>query len=233
MSELRPTLASVTRLLRPGSGIDAEKLDRGPTDYAAQLARYIRDPSTIRARCMNEWGRAPSVGEIRALMANAARERSAYRREWEKLGENEADESDFCVRPTPFAIAEQQAAIKRAANTLPFNAEAIMARKSVAPADTFLTSTIIISKVARVMKLTAADITGPSRLAHISRARKVVAYVLRQRGLSYPQIAARMNRNDHTTARHMAMSFEAAADERMRWIAAQFAPAALDESEVA
>lgn len=234
MTALRPRIASVTALLHSGSGIDAKKLGKGPASYVSQLARYIRDPSTIRARCMNEWGRAPSINEIRVLMANEERKRSTYRREWEKLGEDEADENDFCVRPTPFAVSEQLAAVHRAANTLPFDAQAIIAAPSSNDGMAFLNSATIIAKVARIMKVTPDDIAGPSRKARIVSARKVVTYILRQRGWSFPKIATRLNRSDHTSAVHYFKSFEAKADERMRWIAAQFMPAeAVDESEAA
>lgn len=48
--------------------------------------------------------------------------------------------------------------------------------------------------------MTAAEILGTSRVRHVAHARHVAAAVIRfETPLSLPQIAALMNREDHTT----------------------------------
>lgn len=51
-----------------------------PISYAAQLASYISDPSTIRARVLDEYGRAPTIEQCRNLRAQKVREKEVINR---------------------------------------------------------------------------------------------------------------------------------------------------------
>lgn len=54
--------------------------------------------------------------------------------------------------------------------------------------------------VARRFYIKPDDITGPSRLRHISKARAVVVHLMRYKhNMSYPHIAKFINRSDHTS----------------------------------
>jgi|GEM_PF-6302440 len=55
-----------------------------PFAYAARLARYISDPSTIRARTLDQWGHAPSKEQCASLRAEAIKDRQEYREEAER-----------------------------------------------------------------------------------------------------------------------------------------------------
>lgn len=61
------------------SGMTVEP-SRNSMQYARRLVSYIKDPSTVRARVLEEWSSCPSVEEIRKM-----------RKEWEEL-------NDHCVR---------------------------------------------------------------------------------------------------------------------------------------
>lgn len=52
--------------------------EESPLAYAARLAKYISDPSTIRVRTLDHWGRAPSVTECAGLRKAAMREREVF-----------------------------------------------------------------------------------------------------------------------------------------------------------
>jgi len=93
------TLACPTSFLhRAGGGIPRDRSEEGPLAYAAQLARYIKDASTIRAHVMSHYGRAPSLDRIRHLQAAETEHAREYRRASEMLGMAE-EAKDFRVRP--------------------------------------------------------------------------------------------------------------------------------------
>ena len=93
--------------------------------------------------------------------------------------------------------------------------------KAIEAARTPKTPSEIIAAVAAEFGLTAQDIIGKGRTCDLTRPRQVVAYVLRERGNSYPMTAKHMRRKDHTTPRSHALNFEKSASSRMRKLAAQ------------
>jgi hypothetical protein len=58
--------------------------------------------------------------------------------------------------------------------------------------------TEVVSRVCKQFSVSSADLLGARRHAHIAQARHVLAWLLRERGLSYPAIGKAMNK-DHTT----------------------------------
>lgn len=93
------TVACPTSFLhRAGGGIKRDRSEEGPLAYAVQLARYIKDASTIRAHVMNHYGRAPSLDRIKQLQADETAHARNYRRASEMLGMAE-EAKDFRVRP--------------------------------------------------------------------------------------------------------------------------------------
>jgi chromosomal replication initiator protein len=67
----------------------------------------------------------------------------------------------------------------------------------------------IIAAAAAHFGVEVNDVLSPSRMRKLVQPRHVAMWLLRQRGLSFPQIARRMNRGDHTTALHGARAVEA------------------------
>ena len=57
----------------------------------------------------------------------------------------------------------------------------------------------IVQRVAEHFGVKLADILAQDRHAHIADARHVAAWLLRERGLSFPSIARELARKDHTT----------------------------------
>lgn len=208
-------------LHNPQSGISIERLNKGPRTYASQLARYIRNASKVRALTMSEWGRAPSLEECAALIAEAAAERERYRRESERLDPQDIDALDFVPSATEHAKRAQRAAMKIAAQVVELPTEPSPANDDHIPARPFLLNEIV-EAIARTMKVTTADILGPCRSGQVIRARQVVCWVLSKRGQSYPQIGRRINR-DHSTVISAVRRFETHATDRMRLVAEHFA----------
>lgn len=66
-------------------------LAQNPTQYASAIARYISDPSTIRARTIDSWGRAPSIDQCRELRAKALEVRDEFSRYWEARSTEQRD----------------------------------------------------------------------------------------------------------------------------------------------
>lgn len=60
----------------------------------------------------------------------------------------------------------------------------------------------IIQASAEHFGVEISDMLCPSRMRVLVAPRHVCMWLLRERGLSFPQIARRMNRGDHTTAIH-------------------------------
>ena len=56
--------------------------------------------------------------------------------------------------------------------------------------------------VARIFDLPCADIVGPSRKARLVDARSVIAYILTERGWTYPEVGELLNR-DASTVHHL------------------------------
>lgn len=224
----REVTGSVRILHASNGGIDMDQIDKGPVNYAGQLARYIRDPSTIRARTMNEWGWSPSIEQIKELIAKRQAEREVFRAEVEGLGESDEDEADFFVRPTLNVNRRQRAENERRDNVLHFT-QPVWVEPEIQPA--CFSSAEIINAVAKLMKVTVDDIKGTSRRHLFVRARTVVCHVLRQRELSLTAIGYFLN-CDHSTVYTALRRFEQKADDRMRDIASRFLPVA-GESEAA
>lgn len=68
----------------------------------------------------------------------------------------------------------------------------------------------IIAHVAQRRGLTVEDLTGPGKVKRVAHARHEAMWEIRQRTtLSFPQIASRLNRKDHTTALHGVRAHEA------------------------
>lgn len=204
-----------------------------PISYAKYLAGYISDPSTVRARVADEYGRAPSVDLIRKFRREAVEAKRVdhigiYRSKYSpgfKCGHPETEDNivlsingiDKCAICERIKAAEakekadriaaqdrKQAALDRAireareAQESAKIAKALgIAPKATKPQRPRLGSDVI-REVAKMFFITPEDITGTNRSQLYVEARCAVALILRDRGVSFPQIGRFMNR-DHST----------------------------------
>lgn len=150
-----------------------------PETYARQIA-YISNPSTIRARVLEEYGRAPSIERIRKI-------------------QDERRGKSMEVRPSRYKNEEMD----------DFHVVGLVKRKRPKPQEvnrplppsvpSVKTPIDIIADVAWRMGLKAADVIGPSRERRFIHARRVIASIFVHRGMSRPDAASRIGRTDHST----------------------------------
>lgn len=208
-------------LHKSGAGIVLYQLEKGPLTYAGQLARYMRDPSKVRACTMNEWGRAPTLEQCRALIEEAQAERDRYKSESDRLDPKDIDEADFVPKPTPFARDAQNRIEHKAAQDIKLaEPEPEAVNDDPEPQRSYFLSETV-ENVCRAMKVSVADVMGNARFRPIVRARHVVFYVLHQRGQSLAQIGRRMG-CDHTSVMYAMRIWDAKATDNMRAVAAFF-----------
>lgn len=203
-----------------------------PTSYARYLAGYINDPSTIRVRVKEEFGRSPSVDIIKAIIETRQAKDKVANQECDArfrsrftcghpetadnilLGENGRDYCRTCEeakinvkrqRELDKHMRERAAiALKEAER----DARLVKIEKSI---KTILTTEPkrprlggeTIKAVANYFKLEASDIVGRKGSRIFVDARIAVTLIMRDRDLSYPQIGRFLNR-DHTTIIHLA-----------------------------
>ena len=84
----------------------------------------------------------------------------------------------------------------------------------------------LIRTVEQMLALPEGSITGPRRLDHYVRARGLVATMLRERGLSYPQIGGKLGGRDHSTVIFAVRRYPdyAAVDPNLERVRALFNP---------
>lgn len=218
-------------LHNPHSGINPAQLGIGPHNYARQLARYMRDPSKVRAGTMYQWGRAPTIEQCRELINEAQGERQRYREESDRLAPKDIDALDYRPLPTRHAKEVQEridrkrnqdiAVVEQAVEAEPANDDPEPQRSH------FLTETVY--QVCRAMGVVVADVVGNSRVKAVVRARHVVFYVLHKRGQSLTQIGRRLG-CDHTSVMYALRIWDVKATDNMRKVAAFFVS---DADEVA
>ncbi len=194
-----------------------------PMSMAARLATYISDPSTIRVRVLEHYGRAPSVERCANLRKAAIRERErekeiAARRTVDyKLGDTlgcghpNTDENITFVGEKTVCLTCEKARIEAArlrwATRMRVKADLISDEHRARP-----TYDAILSPSQRVLKAACFEfqvpheaLIGPSRDRGLANARFAVALVLREADpLKYttPVIAAVVRRKEHTTIQH-------------------------------
>ncbi|TCM17229.1 chromosomal replication initiator protein [Novosphingobium sp. PhB165] len=181
----------------------------GANAYAKRLVQYISDPSTVRARTMDEYGKAPSLENIRRWRAdwvNEIAERRAARAPVDDHHDDDNEVNGICT-----AIAERLVAAS-AAHVLP-GGGVIAGTLSGAANDAeehfegdtreqAVTYMEVIQACAARCGETVEDLLGPSRSRSIVRARQFTATVLRSRGNSYPSVGRFMGNRDHSTIMH-------------------------------
>ena len=208
-----------------------------PTGLATRLAEYIADPSTIRAHVRSHFGRAPSIDIIRSIRrkVETRRERHAayaddkfvvHCQRHSGPYELDLDGYDRCTqcrdekRAAEQAKADQSAKMARQLAAM----QARVARQKELSEQARLSelSAIgdaldrrgkpvlfqdLLDAVADAFEIDPAEITGTNRGRVYVDARAAVAYILRQRGSSFPMIGKRLNR-DHSSIVHLAGGYD-------------------------
>ena len=199
-----------------------------PLSMANHLASYISDPSTIRVRVMEHFGRAPSLDQCRNLRQKklneakqAAHGQNVRFRALFRCGHPESDDnlllcSDGIDRCKMCADARQSEAEKRErarqerlritiakerAEREAINhkiEDAIALIVQQKPVQRSRFSTETLAGVARRFMLTVADLKGRDKHDIFVDARCAFALIMKERGASYPQIGRWINR-DHST----------------------------------
>ena len=180
-----------------------------PQTYAKHLAGYISDPSTIRVRVMEHFGRAPSLKDCAAYRAEAVRPKwtrvaakdfaCGHSRDLDNVIYTDTG-TERCA--TCRAAYQARQHIKRIKlRKPPDNPAIIVPTRSPFPAD-------IVKDVAQAFGLPVVEMVSPNRTGHYTRARMVAARLMRDRNYSLPRIARCLGRTDHSTALNMLQRYE-------------------------
>jgi chromosomal replication initiation ATPase DnaA len=203
-----------------------------PIGMAGQLATYIADPSTIRVRVLEHFGRAPTLEQCQNLRNSFERRHfkrnlCAERFTRFKCGHDAtedntiagADGIDRCKachdeaerlkteRELERIAAWKREAIATRARRQAF--EALTERKNYAQSE-------VLAEVCKLFGCTIEDFKDRhNKKALLVDARTVAAVLLRDRGLSFPVIGKLMDR-DHTSIVYLMQRFPARAENRPR-----------------
>ena len=177
---------------------------QSPTHQADYLARYIKNPSTIRAHCINSWGRAPSDQEIARLLAK-------HQKRVRDIGE--PTESDGLM-PRLGTLPPAKLQVKPFGP--PITKEEIRAEvKTVEIERMKPVGKVILAAVAESCEISIDELTGKGRSRCFVVPRFLAARLLfdvkRRDGVrrfSYPQIGAFLGGRDHTTVIHAIRQFD-------------------------
>lgn len=203
-----------------------------PYRYAASIARYISAPSTIRARTIDAWGRAPSHDDCAKLRAEAMQENAAYQRLCEARATPDRDrhivdlESYQCGHERSMENTAHKGDKEVCRECLDARRSRIVRRLRVEQSNMLIDSlepvvpptrhedtiplTLISSRrvmvlASKLFDIPAEHITGKTRDRAAVRARWAIMYTLRiTMGWSFPDVARFVGLNDHTTALYAA-----------------------------
>lgn len=180
--------------------------------YATYLARYIRDPSTIRARTIDHFGYAPSREKIASLITRARAENDDLTEHYTGDRDNvEDDGRPFKVRAVPMPEPE------------PSKPAPIIVHTPLGRPVEIVTPSDIIAAIAFEMNVGVKDVLGGTRLKPIMLARRTAAYVLNKRGNS-TKLVGRWLGVDHSSVIHAVREFERRATPEMWAIAERYMP---------
>ena len=177
-----------------------------PISYARAIA-YLGDASKIRARTCDMFGRSPPLFICERIVTERAQRMAPDN----LLGAGEpqdTDERPFTVRRLVKGVSVARPRLAVAVVTLPVE------RKGL---DLSIPGELALA-ICKAFEVTPAAMFGHSRDTQVVAARSVFIRILRERKtpkgehrFSMAAIAKRVNRNDHTTIRHMLQTYEARA----------------------
>lgn len=178
---------------------DIDLLHSGPHDraemYCKRLVSYIKDVSTVRVRCLDMFGRAPSIEEIAIW-------RSDHIRTLEKRAGERICFNDEIVIPKVLKLPERPK--PRPNNRI--RQENPLTNKAFVHNDMRSASDVVVA-CAAAFGLTYHDLCGESRLKQIVAPRHLAFAVLKARGNSYPNCGKHLGGRDHSTVIHGCRKF--------------------------
>lgn len=177
-------------------------------EYARQLAKYIKDPSTIRARVVEYYSqRVPSLDDIKRIQRDMSVTKRVKNPKGKEYQVKETDGDHFAVRglvkepvfagqPVATNITRQPvpSVATPAAKMWPNWYEPPPRSNSYA-----MPQHRLLASVAMKHSTTIDDICSRDRRMEKVDARRVVAVVLKARGWSYPRIGRLLGGRDHST----------------------------------
>ncbi len=195
------------------AGINEVDIRSGPTRFASQLAKYIRCPSTIRVRTLEQYGRAPSITDIQRLQVKAQAEREQFRTMCATIKPREGHIPPYRV-PGLISTPEPQ---------VPFDAPKLIAPHDFQP---MMTTQDYAAAIAKDFEVSPTDILGKSRVRTVMLARRTLIHVIYKRrespfADSMAAIGMRLNL-DHSTVSHALKRFDESASPFMRAVAAKY-----------
>lgn len=206
-----------------------------PAAYAGRLARYVADPSTIRARTLDQYGRAPSLDECRKLREAIIAKTTRPEKPWpcghprndantawltrDREGCLECYNAERAALTAKQKAREEAKALKAAAEKVKRESYAAkrlaklkehQARIRLDPTNFEGAHFVdeLVASVAHAFMITPDELRGMSRYPREVCARSVVMRILRDRGkLSLPAIGRVLDR-DHSTVCHALNTWE-------------------------
>lgn len=198
-----------------------------PEAYARRLAKYISDPSTIRARTVDHWGRAPSLTQCANMRAKVEREKREFRKACEQratpLGRYVTDDDFPCGHErsddNTYYTGNREACRtcqREAQDKMRAELEWERARKAKAVQHQRVLDELrpvatpihvsprdrVLARAAELTGLAVSDIISGRRFRPLVRARFAVIHALNSLKFSSPQIARMVNIKDHTSILH-------------------------------
>lgn len=169
-----------------------------PRSYAAHLATYIASPLKIEKLVALEFDHVPPLHEIAELRYRVELQAKAFARSSFVKGKTDNDGEHFAVRsllpkPKPKPQAGREPGTPWPGWYKP-------------PAPPL--GTDVVRSVAYDFGFTVGQLKSGDRSKALVDARAVVSRILRDRGLSYPEIARALGRNDHSTPINSVAKFD-------------------------
>lgn len=171
------------------------------TQYARQLAKYIKDPSTILARVRDYYDtRIPTLETVKRFQREANPKPRVSVPKGKEYRERESDGEDFAVKglvKPPKVRKARRSAVQFMPRKDPWPSW----YKPPAPRSIqyMLPQQALLASVARYHDVSVDDIMGGDRHAAFVDARRIIAAVLMARGWSYPRVGKFIGRRDHST----------------------------------
>jgi hypothetical protein len=169
------------------------------------MARYITDPSTIRAHCMNGWGVAPPIERIEAMQAEYRNMRRDYIRPLETPCRDDGDIQRLGALPIDKQVEVEPEPVIEPKRVLQPASRMVWPEQRAA---CVFDLAELIDSVARDFDISHGELIGTDRQRIFVNARWVVWRILMDRGWSNSRAAAALLRNDHSTVIHAMKKFD-------------------------
>ena len=172
-----------------------------PERFAKHLAKYISCPSTIRAHCVRDWGKAPTLQEIVAMQdGHKKRVRT-------DIGEP-IDADALMPRLGSIPLPRRRSRTQPAKPTMtPEQRQTLWPRWYQPPTNVFEVATLIDS-VAGDFGFTRTVLVGEQKHPSMVHARAVIVRILKERGWSLPRIGRALGGRDHSTVSNAVRQYD-------------------------